>query len=133
MFSQVVDEPASSTQSPYSLAERGVELDQTVEEESGDRIMLKTAGRKECMSDGGGVTFRKTFPYTIFVTQRGENIERARQNARQAQRAALSCSRRAALAPESGTDSWRRARGSSRIRLRVHRTGKVGQPLTNGA
>src|SRR5260370_5519567 len=81
MFSQVVDEPASSTPSLHSLAERGIELDQTVEEESGDWLMLKTAGREERMSDGCGVTFRKKFPYTIFVTQRGENIERARQNA----------------------------------------------------
>src|SRR2546430_9258840 len=46
----------SSTPSLHSLAERGVELDQTVEEESGDRLMLKTAGREERMSDGGGVT-----------------------------------------------------------------------------
>src|SRR5436309_8823327 len=43
--------------------------------------MLKTAGNKQRLRDGGGITFRKTFPHTIFVTQRGENIERAGQYA----------------------------------------------------
>ena len=41
MFGQVVDEAASSTPFLHSLAERGVELDTTVEKESGDRPMLE--------------------------------------------------------------------------------------------
>ena len=49
MFGQVVDEAASSTPFFHSLAERGVELDTPVEQESGDRLMLKTTGREECL------------------------------------------------------------------------------------
>jgi len=55
MFGQVVDEPASSTPFFHSLAERGVELDATAEKESGDRLMLKTAGTKERMRDDGDI------------------------------------------------------------------------------
>jgi hypothetical protein len=55
MFGQVVDEPASSTPILHSLAERGVELDATAEKESGDGLMLKTAGTNERMRDGGDI------------------------------------------------------------------------------
>jgi len=55
MFGQVVDEPTSSAPFFHSLAERGIELDATAEKESGDRLMLKTAGTKERMRDGGDI------------------------------------------------------------------------------
>ena len=84
MFGQIVNEPASSTPFVHSLAERWVELDATTEKESGDRIMLKTAGTKERVGDGGDIArqFRlKTITHAVDVTQRRENIQRARQNA----------------------------------------------------
>ena len=55
MFGQVVDEPASATPFLHSSPERGVELDATVEKESGDRPLLKTAGTEERLRDGGGI------------------------------------------------------------------------------
>ena len=55
MFGQVVDEPASSTPFLHSSRERWVELDAAVEQESGDRPLLKTAGTEERLRDGGGI------------------------------------------------------------------------------
>jgi hypothetical protein len=86
MFGQVVDEPASSKPFVHSFAVRGIELEATVEKESGDRLLLKTAGTNECLFDGGGIAtgaapccFEK-IAHAIVVTQCRENIQRARQD-----------------------------------------------------
>src|SRR6266567_5980615 len=86
MFSQVVNKAVSSTPFLHSLAERGVELDATVESESSNRPMVEHAGSEECLRygcsviNGAGPRCVKAIPHTVIVTQCRQSIETTRQN-----------------------------------------------------
>src|ERR1700733_13725014 len=55
ILNQVVEEAASSTPFLYSLPERGVELDATVEKERSNCLMAEPAGTEERLRDGGAI------------------------------------------------------------------------------
>src|SRR6267378_1238219 len=86
MFSQVVDEAASSTPFLHSQPQRGVELDTTVEKESSNCPMVEPAGPEERLPHGGSVTTGagprcvKAIPDTVVVTQCRQSVETTRQN-----------------------------------------------------
>src|SRR5689334_6659892 len=80
MFGHVIEEAASATPFLDALAERGVEFDTAIEKESGDRSMLKTAGREEGLRHRGGVSAGKILPHSVIVTQCRQGLEIAWQN-----------------------------------------------------
>src|SRR5260370_29437654 len=87
MFSQVINKAVSSTPFLHSLAERGVELDATVENESSNRPMVEHAGNEECLrcrcgiTTGAGLRCVKAIAHTVIRAQRRQHLETPRQHA----------------------------------------------------
>jgi hypothetical protein len=83
MFSQVVNKAPSSAPFLHLLAERGVEFDATVENESSNRPMVEPAGNEECLryrsvTIGVGPRCVEAISHTVMVTQCRQSFETAR-------------------------------------------------------